>query len=138
MTTIPLHPVTTETPVEVICRVCTQAVPAVGADSAALFLRLGNLLLQLRGAGVDELELRELGVEDADDLCELCGVSNFVVEVNGDRQQGVGTYRIVGLAGLAEGLGCAVDFLDHLCEVLVQLVEAVLEFLGELVSISLC
>lgn len=44
------------------------------------------------------------------------------------------TYRIVWLAGLAECLGCGVDLFDHLCEVLVQLVEAILQLLGELVS----
>lgn len=69
MTTVPLHRVSAEAPVEVIRRVCAEAVPAVGADSAGLFLRLVDLVLQLRGAGVNELELGELGVEDADDLC---------------------------------------------------------------------
>lgn len=75
MATVPLNPIATEAPVEVICRVCTQTIPSVGANSTALLLRLVDLLLQLRSAGVDELELRELGVEDADDLGELFGVS---------------------------------------------------------------
>ena len=37
-----------------------------------------------------------------------------------------GTYRIVRFASLAESLRCAVDLFDHLCEILVQLVQAVL------------
>lgn len=45
-----------------------------------------------------------------------------------------GAYRVIGLASLAEGLGCAVDFLDHLGEVLVQLIKAVLQLLSKLVS----
>lgn len=43
------------------------------------------------------------------------------------------TYRIVGLAGPAQCLGCGVDLLNHLCEILVELIEAVLQLLGELV-----
>lgn len=44
------------------------------------------------------------------------------------------TYWIIGLACLAEGLGCGVDFLDHLGEVFVELVEPVLKLLGEFVT----
>jgi hypothetical protein len=47
------------------------------------------------------------------------------------------TYRIVGLASLAERLRCAVDLLDHLGEILVQFVEAILKLLGQLVAIIL-
>ena len=75
MTTVTLRPVAAEAPVEVLGWVCAQAVPAVRTDDAAFLLRLADLLLQLRGTGVDELELRELSVEDADDLCELSDVS---------------------------------------------------------------
>jgi hypothetical protein len=44
-------------------------------------------------------------------------------------------YRIVGLASLAERRGCSVDLLDHLGEVLVELVEFFLKLLGEFISI---
>ena len=44
------------------------------------------------------------------------------------------TYRIVRLASLAECLRGAVDLLDHLGEILIQFVKAVLQFLGELVA----
>ena len=75
MTTVPLDPVTTEAHVEVIRRISAQSIPSIGANSAALLLRLVDLLLQLRSAGVDKLKLRELGVEHADDLCKLLNVS---------------------------------------------------------------
>jgi hypothetical protein len=45
------------------------------------------------------------------------------------------TYRVIGLARLAEGLRCVVDFFNHLSEILVELVEPVLELLGKLVSV---
>lgn len=78
MTTVPLDPVATEAPVEVIRRIGAQPIPSIGANSAALLLRLVDLLLQLRSAGVDELELRELGVEHSDDLRKLVNVSMTV------------------------------------------------------------
>jgi hypothetical protein len=70
-TTKPLRPSTAEAPVEVLRRVRAKSLPAIGTSAVRLLLRLGDLFLKLRGAGVDELELRELGVEDANDLCEL-------------------------------------------------------------------
>ena len=73
--TITLDPVAAEAPVKVVCWICAQAIPAVCADRSALLVGLVDFVLQLRGAGVDELELRELRVEDADDLCKLSGVS---------------------------------------------------------------
>lgn len=129
MPTVPLHSAPPKTPIKVIRRIGAQSVPAISAaDSAALLLRLVDLVLQLGGARVDELELRELCVEDADDLCELCCVRCKArgCLVLSERRGGRGTYGVVGLAGFAEGLGCAVDFFDHLGEVLVELVEAVL------------
>lgn len=45
------------------------------------------------------------------------------------------TYWVIWLAGLAERLGCGIDLLDHLGEVLVELVEPVLQLLGEFVPI---
>lgn len=75
MAAVALHPVAAEAPVEVICRICAQTIPTIGTDSATLLLCLVDLLLQLRGTGVNELELRELAVEDTDDLCELFHVS---------------------------------------------------------------
>lgn len=57
-----------------------------------------------------------------------------MVSTNEAGLKGIKTYRIIRLASLAEGLRCGVDFLDHLSEVLVQLVEPVLQLLGKLVS----
>jgi hypothetical protein len=90
-----------------------EPVPAVRAHTLAFPLSLVDVVLELLGARIDELELRKLSVENANDLGE----------------------RVIGLAGLAERLRCAVDLLDHLSEVFVELVEAVLEFLGELVTV---
>ena len=75
VTAVALRPVAAEAPVEVLGWICAQAIPAICTNNAAFLLCLADLLLQLRGTGVDELELRELGVEDADDLCELSDVS---------------------------------------------------------------
>lgn len=80
MTTISLHPVSTHASVEVVCGICAQTVPAIGADGAGLLLRLVDLILQLRGARVDELELRELSVEDAHDLGKLFCVSRSMMK----------------------------------------------------------
>ena len=44
--------------------------------------------------------------------------------------------RIVWLACLAERLRCIVNLLNHLCEILVELVEAVLKLLGKLVTMG--
>lgn len=43
--------------VEIIGRVCAKSIPAICTNALALLLCLGNLLLQLRGARIDELEL---------------------------------------------------------------------------------
>ena len=43
------------------------------------------------------------------------------------------THRVIRLASLGERLGRVVDLLNHFRKVLVQLVEAVLELLGQLV-----
>jgi hypothetical protein len=75
VTAVTLRPVAAEAPVEIFGRIRAQSVPAICTDNAAFLLRLADLLLQLRGTGIDELELRELGVEDADDLCELSEIS---------------------------------------------------------------
>lgn len=80
MSTIALASVPTETPIKVVRRVGAEAIPATGAHCAAFLLRLVDFILQLRGARVNELELRELSVEDADDLCELWIVSAGVLE----------------------------------------------------------
>lgn len=44
--------------------------------------------------------------------------------------------RIVWLACLAERLRGIVNLLNHLCEILVELVEAVLKLLGKLVTMG--
>jgi hypothetical protein len=75
-----LRPAATETPVKVFGGISAQAVPAIGTDALCFLLGLGDLVLQLRGTRVDELELGELGVEDADNLCELWRVSVLVCE----------------------------------------------------------
>jgi hypothetical protein len=69
-----------------------------------------------------------LCVEDADNLCELRDISIHIHLWRGGR-----TYRIIGLARLAEGLRCVVDFVDHLGEVVVEFVKAVRELFGEFV-----
>lgn len=84
MTTVPLDPIAAEAPVKIIRRIGTQSIPAVGANSTALLLCLVDLLLQLRGAGVNELKLRELGVEDANNLCKLFNVSMNAQNTGGD------------------------------------------------------
>jgi hypothetical protein len=66
-----LRPSTTVAPVKVLGGVRTKSLPATRTRAVRLLLRLVDLLLELRSARVDELELRELGVEDADDLCKL-------------------------------------------------------------------
>lgn len=43
----------------------------LAADGAARLLGGRDLGLQRRGVGVDPLELREVSVEDADDLAQL-------------------------------------------------------------------
>jgi hypothetical protein len=70
-----LRPAATEAPVKVLGGICAQTVPAIGTDALSFLLGLGDLVLQLRGTRVDELELRQLGVEDANDLCKLWRVS---------------------------------------------------------------
>jgi hypothetical protein len=70
-TTEALRPASTEAAHEVIRRISTESVPAICADALGFLLSLGDFLFELGGAGVDELELGELGVEDADDLCQL-------------------------------------------------------------------
>lgn len=67
-TTKTLCPPSTETAVKVLCRIRAQAVPAIVTDTLSFALGLCDFFLELRGSGVDELELCELGVEDADDL----------------------------------------------------------------------
>lgn len=89
----------------------------------------GNLFLQLLRALVDQLELRELRVENADDLGQL---NHVRLSPHSMRTQ---TYRIVRLARFAQVLRCAVDLLDHFGKILIQLIESVLKFLGEFVAI---
>jgi hypothetical protein len=110
--TKPLGSPAPKAPIEVLGRIASQPTPPIRAYALALLLRAVDFLLQLHGARVDELELRKLAVKHTDHL-----------------RQG-----IVGLAGLAECLRCGVDLLDHLSEILVELVEAVLEFFSELVT----
>jgi hypothetical protein len=98
---------------EIGARIRTKAIPPIRANTLTLPLRLVDVILELLGARVDELELSKLSIEDADDLCEW----------------------VVGFACLAEGLGRAVDLLDHLGEIFVEFVETVLEFLCELVTV---
>jgi hypothetical protein len=76
-----LRPAATETPVKVFGGICAQAVPAIGTDALCFLLGLGDLVLQLRGTRVDELELGELGVEDANNLCELWRVSMLALRM---------------------------------------------------------
>lgn len=70
-TTKPIRPSTPKTPIKICTRIRAQAIPAIRANMLRVLLRLSNLRLQLRCAGVDELELGELRVEDADDFGEL-------------------------------------------------------------------
>lgn len=63
--------------------------------------------------------------------CDFISMIPILGDMHGE------TYRIVGLAGLAESLRCGVDLFDHLGEILVELVKPVLELLGEFVTASL-
>jgi hypothetical protein len=70
-TTKSLSPASTEAAHEVIRRISTKTVPAIRTDTLSLLLGLCDFLFELGGAGVDELELGKLGVEDADNFCQL-------------------------------------------------------------------
>jgi hypothetical protein len=98
-TTKSLRPASTEATHEVIRRISTKTVPAIRTDTLGLFLGLSDFLFELGGTGVDELELGELGVEDADDLCQLQSSQHFVAWKVWES-----TYRIIRLARLAERL----------------------------------
>lgn len=45
------------------------------------------------------------------------------------------TYRVIGLASLAECLRCSVDLFNHLSEIFVEFVEPILELLGKFVAV---
>lgn len=80
-----------------------------------------DLGLELASALVDDLQLRQVGVENAHNLGDLVRVSS--------RVQNTGlvkacTHRLVRLIGLAQRRGGAIDLLDHASQILAHLVQA--------------
>ena len=104
----------------------------IDSVTLGLLLCLGNLFMELGSARVDGLELREMVVEDADNLRKLFQIASVNRHFGFKR---FSAYRVVRLVCLAERCRDAVDLLNHIGQVLVQVIQTIRELLRKLVPI---